>query len=308
MKNDITAVITNYNYANYILDCLTSVASQTSPYTRIIIIDDSSADNSLSIIKKFIRSHQRPEMELISNKKNLGQGGCIARSLKRIKTPYVHFIDADDFLESNVISEVKYYLNRYSQKIGKIQFNLNVLHERDIKGLYVKKLVTGLYNFNWEAKTKGYYPSPPCTGNIYRVDQLMKFIPLIESSSICSDVTLNLAAVKECDILNLSEALGTYRIHGKNNFATTNMKSMISKTLYAYNLTRKSVNEIYSHNLKKKIREKFFIFLSEKLKLKKSSKNEGFFLSIFFALIYFFYKRNLFIRNCIHYGHLYKYF
>jgi glycosyltransferase involved in cell wall biosynthesis len=308
MKNDITAVIINYNYANYILDCLNSVASQTSPYTLIIIIDDCSSDDSLSIIKKFIKSHHHPKIELITNKKNLGQGGSIARSLKRIKTPYVHFIDSDDFLELNVISEVKYYLTRCSQKLGKIQFNLNVLNERDIKGLYVKKLVTGLYNFNWEAKTKGYYMSPPCTGNIYRVDQIMKFIPLIESSSICSDVTLNILAVKEYSILNLSEALGTYRIHGKNNFASTNIKNVISKNIYAYNLTRKSVNEIYGLNLKQKIREKFFIFLSEKLKLKKSRKNEGFYLSIFFTLIYFFYKRNLFIRNWINYGHIYKYF
>ena len=48
-----SVVITNYNHEKYIGKCISSVLNQTFKNFELIIIDNSSSDNSLQIIKSF---------------------------------------------------------------------------------------------------------------------------------------------------------------------------------------------------------------------------------------------------------------
>ena len=57
-------VIPNYNSEEYIEKCLSSIEEQTFKDFSIIIIDDSSTDNSLEIIKKYIH---KENMEVTNN-------------------------------------------------------------------------------------------------------------------------------------------------------------------------------------------------------------------------------------------------
>ena len=56
MKKDlITAYITNYNYENYIDQCVKSILDQSYRNIEMIIIDDGSNDNSKENLKKYER-------------------------------------------------------------------------------------------------------------------------------------------------------------------------------------------------------------------------------------------------------------
>ena len=64
----ITVYITNYNYGHYIIKSIESILSQTEKSIEIIIIDDGSTDNSLTLLKSY---SDNPSIKII-NQKNKG--------------------------------------------------------------------------------------------------------------------------------------------------------------------------------------------------------------------------------------------
>ena len=52
-KDLITVYITNYNYGNYIDQCVQSILAQTYKDIEVIIIDDGSNDNSKENLEKY---------------------------------------------------------------------------------------------------------------------------------------------------------------------------------------------------------------------------------------------------------------
>lgn len=89
----ISAIIINYNYAEYIERAILSVENQNHPADEIIVIDDGSTDNSLQIIsalKQNVRSLQ------IHSKSNGGQLSAVRRGVKEAKGDWIFFLDSDD--------------------------------------------------------------------------------------------------------------------------------------------------------------------------------------------------------------------
>ena len=92
MKN--ICLVTNYNYAGYLGDCLVSIATQTRTFDQVIIVDDGSTDSSREIISRFCRdcSYANPVY-----KDNGGQLSCFHAALELIDPDdFVFFMDADD--------------------------------------------------------------------------------------------------------------------------------------------------------------------------------------------------------------------
>ena len=48
---EISVLINNYNYAEYITECLNSVSQQTRVADEVIVVDDGSTDHSVEVIK-----------------------------------------------------------------------------------------------------------------------------------------------------------------------------------------------------------------------------------------------------------------
>ena len=62
-KNFISILITNYNKDKFLKNCLNSLKKQNFKNFEVIIFDDCSTDNSLSIIRNYSK------FKLIKNKK-----------------------------------------------------------------------------------------------------------------------------------------------------------------------------------------------------------------------------------------------
>lgn len=93
--NDLTVVIPNFNKADFIEQCVTSIEEQTVKPAHILIIDDASTDDSRSVIEKL--SEKYPDIEPVFSEKNTGVSAVRNRGLTLVKTDYVTFIDADDY-------------------------------------------------------------------------------------------------------------------------------------------------------------------------------------------------------------------
>lgn len=101
-------IIPLYNKEKYILDTINSVLNQTFTDYEIIVVDDSSTDNSWSIVNTV-----KDDKVKIFRKKN--EGVSLARNygISRATGDFVCFLDADDLWLENYLSTVDYYINRY---------------------------------------------------------------------------------------------------------------------------------------------------------------------------------------------------
>lgn len=92
----ISVIIPLYNTEKYIKRCIESIESQSFRNLEIIVVDDGSKDNSVSIVKKL--SNRYKNINLISHAKNLGLFQTRITGLKASACDYIAFIDADDYV------------------------------------------------------------------------------------------------------------------------------------------------------------------------------------------------------------------
>ena len=102
-KNLISILITNYNKEKFLKQSLKSVCNQNFKNYEIILYDDCSTDNSISIIKKF------KKIKLIKNYKRskksspLNQIKGILEAFKKSKGNIICLMDSDDFFKKMIM-------------------------------------------------------------------------------------------------------------------------------------------------------------------------------------------------------------
>jgi len=97
---DITSIVTVYNVAENIRECVKSIQYQTLTSVEIVIVDDCSPDNSIEVIGDIILKDDRFIYVRALKNRGLLQarhiGGRFARG------EYLTFVDGDDFLIPNI--------------------------------------------------------------------------------------------------------------------------------------------------------------------------------------------------------------
>ena len=94
MTTDISVITTVYNCEDYIAESVKSISNQTYKNFEYIIIDDGSADNTLSVIEKLAAADKR--ITIIKNEHNEGRVKSLNLALAKSKGQYIAIQDADD--------------------------------------------------------------------------------------------------------------------------------------------------------------------------------------------------------------------
>lgn len=100
----ITVYVVNRNNENFLDECLNSIKNQTYKNLEIIIVDDSSTDNSIQIIKNFKKKNKKSI--IIRNKNKIGLVKSIHKAIKRSSGKFIIRLDSDDYLKSDAISKM----------------------------------------------------------------------------------------------------------------------------------------------------------------------------------------------------------
>ncbi|WP_428050731.1 glycosyltransferase family 2 protein [Candidatus Avelusimicrobium caledoniensis] len=102
MKNAslISLIVPVYNGAAFLARCIESVQQQTHAPWELILVDDGSTDDSLTLCQQYASQDKR--IRVISQK---NQGNCAARNrgIKHAKGALLGFIDQDDWLTPNAL-------------------------------------------------------------------------------------------------------------------------------------------------------------------------------------------------------------
>ncbi|MBR3602626.1 MAG: glycosyltransferase [Lachnospiraceae bacterium] len=121
----VSVVIPMYNVEKYLRECLNSVLSQTISNIEIICVDDGSSDKSVDICKEYIKKDNRVKL---LTQKNSGPSKARNRGIEEATGKWISFVDADDWLENNMLERLisvsedsdivisNYYINMSNSK------------------------------------------------------------------------------------------------------------------------------------------------------------------------------------------------
>lgn len=97
-----SCLVNNYNYEKYIIDAVDSALMQTVPFDEVIVVDDGSSDDSLSLLNERFGADARVK---IIAKKNGGQLSSFNEGFLASSGDIIFFLDADDLYEPNYLEE-----------------------------------------------------------------------------------------------------------------------------------------------------------------------------------------------------------
>ena len=98
-----------YNKAPYVRKAVESVVKQSFADWELIVVDDSSTDGSASVVEQIAD----PRIRLIRLERNEGVGAARNRGERESTAPYICFLDADDWWESNFLEEMSGLVEEY---------------------------------------------------------------------------------------------------------------------------------------------------------------------------------------------------
>ena len=107
---DLSIIIVNFNTKEFLRNCLKSVIESTKNISyEIIIVDNSSHDKSVEMVKK-----EFPEIRIIANKQNVGFSKANNQGVKISKeSRYILFLNSDTIIRKNVLEDMIKFMDSH---------------------------------------------------------------------------------------------------------------------------------------------------------------------------------------------------
>jgi len=137
---EISVIVPIYNAEAHIHTPINSLKSQTIHDFEVLLINDGSTDNTLSIINELIQNDQR--FRLISQK-NMGPGAARNRGLKEAKGTYISFLDSDDYFHNSFLEKMHSKLKKSDADIVICDFEL-VSPSREVIDNYISGITSSI--------------------------------------------------------------------------------------------------------------------------------------------------------------------
>lgn len=114
-----SVVIPMYNRAKLIRRCLDSCLSQNFEDYEIVVVDDGSEDDSVSVVESYLPN---PHINLVKNAQNAGV--CVARGLgvKHARGKWIIFMDSDDVFHAGAFQTMYEETQKAPQEVGEVRF------------------------------------------------------------------------------------------------------------------------------------------------------------------------------------------
>ena len=105
----ISVVIPTYNSENFIAKTLETLYSQTYNNYEVIVSDDGSTDNTVSVVRSFFLQNSSRKKALLINKHE-GPGAARNKGIENASGDWISFLDSDDLWNDNKLERVVGYI------------------------------------------------------------------------------------------------------------------------------------------------------------------------------------------------------
>ena len=221
---ELSIIIPIYNADKYLDKCISSVLNQTYKNIELILVDDGSIDNSLSICQKYQLLDKRVKFY---HQENNGPSSARNVGLNYAIGEYVAFIDADDYISEDMYKELIALMKK--EKCDLIISPL--IHEfigRKNKEVFPSNLnYYGLIN-NSSVDANKIYPlfetsliNGPC-GKIYKASIIKEHqLRMPEEIHYAEDLIFNIDYLQYCKDIYLTDKAFYYYVKKKSGSLTT---------------------------------------------------------------------------------------
>lgn len=215
----VSVLINNYNYARFLDDCLNSVLNQTYSNIEIIVYDDGSSDDSIRVLEKYKDKIKILAYANFGEYPSFNQANSINQAFEESKGEIICLLDADDMFMPEKIEKIvtAFEQNPDSVLVQHIfdeidEHNMKIGIKRPfIKNVQVKEYIFKTHNL------LGLFAQTSALS--FKREYLLKVLPILKDRYIYvwSDVRLTRQAIFFGEVVTLNQALGMYRVHGKND-------------------------------------------------------------------------------------------
>ncbi len=271
----VSICIPSYNHANFISETICSVILQDYPNIELLIVDDSSTDNSDEIINSFTEKCKTRFVRFAyhKNKKNKGLSRNLNHAIKWAKGKYFYAIASDDILMPNktslLVTNFENLDENYAAIFGDALFinensenvyvakNLQLVKVEDAKNitetLYKSnlELYANLHNKNYLAEdfcvkyTDFFYGNYlPAMSSLIKLDCMKKVGGYTDGNTL-EDLEMWLKLTQKYAIKLLTTPVAYYRFHSRN----TNRIMQKQLLLDELKLINSQKNFALTHNL-----------------------------------------------------------
>ncbi|MCZ4091906.1 glycosyltransferase family 2 protein [Sinorhizobium psoraleae] len=211
-QTSVSIIISNYNYSRFLRRCVDSALAQDHPHTEVIVVDDASSDESPDVIRSY-GSRIRPCLRAA----NGGHAAAFNTGFAASVGDIVFFLDADDYLYPNAVSEV---VNAWEASTAQFQFRLHLVDERekimDIFPPPEQPFDTG--DVTPKLFHRGRYQTTVTSGLAFARSALEAVMPMPEEKfRQGADGYLATVAPLHGQVQATDVCLGAYRMHGSNH-------------------------------------------------------------------------------------------
>lgn len=129
----VSVVLTTYNGEQFVIELLDSIRLQTRKADEVLISDDNSRDNTVSLIRNYIKENQLNNFKLLVNQKNLGWQENFKKTMLMATGDVIFFADQDDIWHKDKIEKQLEVFEKYDAKLVVSDFNpFGVFSEKEI--------------------------------------------------------------------------------------------------------------------------------------------------------------------------------
>ncbi len=235
----ISIIVPVYNKEKNIEACVNSILSQMYENIEVVLVNDGSTDNSLSICENFALKDDRVK---VITKANGGVSSARNVGLQNTTGEYVEFVDADDVIDENMCSEMAKAMYESDADIvvcGYKRQNKSLNQVKKCVGAFLKG-ESGLergFKFLYE---NALFNAP--WNKLYRREKIN--FNFSQDFSIGEDLLFNLEYFKNCDKIRLIKACPyNYNANIDNSLSLKYNEKILEQELYLNDMVKSFCKE-----------------------------------------------------------------
>jgi len=216
----IAVLINNYNYENFVIECLASLLNQSRKPDQVVLVDDGSTDGSIEAITRFMAENPSMKVKLVK-KENGGQLSAFNAGFMALDDDIglVCFLDSDDKYHSDYLNNLErtaasfrsteVFFSSYNFLYPSGDTKPMIMGDEELPPQFLQTVFANRFN------------GVPTSMVSFRKSALSEILPhpdFKEWKIRADDVLVYLASAKIMTRRYLPEPLVYYRIHGNNLF------------------------------------------------------------------------------------------
>ena len=236
-------IIPCYNCFHLMKGALESLENQTFQDFEVLIIDDSSTDDSFEKLKQYQQS-SKLNMALFQNAQNLGAGRTRNIGLQNATGKFVTFMDADDLIENNMLEVLNQIFE--SEKADCVIFDYFLKTKNN---LLKQKSLFKVPKGQVSKSDALIYSTGSTWGKAYLLNKIknnkIEFPNLIRGE----DMPFNKLAISVCDVIYYCNKPLYYYIENKESLMHNDKLLNEQYAIEAYALLENKLKDEYYHEI-----------------------------------------------------------